>query len=456
MTAPGSLNLATEWRLLSLREAGVSLLDCDHRTPRPASEGYPYIAIPQVKNGRLDLSDVRRISHEDFLSWTRRTKPQGHDVVLSRRCNPGETALVPLGLECALGQNLVLLRSDGTKIFPPFLRWLLRGKEWWDQVGTFINVGAVFDSLKCADIPNFQLMIPPLAEQRRIAGILDSLDDKIELNRRTNETLEAMARALFQSWFVDFDPVHAKAAVHRHHPTWSNTQVSRAALPNLNPEIAELFPDRFEESALGPIPFGWKCRGLRDIAEIQSGGTPRRGNDGFWNGTIPWITPKAMMGIHVDTSDELVTEAAIGNGTRLVPQGTTLVMVRGMGLHQGVRISQAQRDVAFNQDVKAIIPRDVPAALVFFGLLAAAPRLFEKVHAAGHGTGVLATEFLEGLDFAFPPDNVGHCFAESLDALNDRMKLNDQDTKELIAARDTLLPQLLSGELSAVGACPVV
>jgi len=133
--------MQTDWNRTSLREAGVSLIDCDHRTPPAADSGFPYVAIPQLKEGRLALSDVRRISPEHFVEWTRKAKPQHHDVILSRRCNPGETAYVPAGVECALGQNLVLLRADGTKLFPPFLRWLVRGPDWWEQIGTFINVG---------------------------------------------------------------------------------------------------------------------------------------------------------------------------------------------------------------------------------------------------------------------------------------------------------------------------
>lgn len=153
--------MAGERERTSLREAGVTLIDCDHRTPPAADSGYPYLAIPRLKEGRTELKDVRRISPEHFVEWTRKAKPQHNDVILSLRCNPGETAYVPAGLECALGQNLVLLRADGKKVFPPFLRWLVRGTDWWEQVGTFINVGAVFDSLKCADIPNFSMPRPP-------------------------------------------------------------------------------------------------------------------------------------------------------------------------------------------------------------------------------------------------------------------------------------------------------
>ncbi len=128
---------AKTWERLSLRAAGVALIDCEHRTPPAADSGYPYVAIPQIKNGHLDLGDARRITPEHFEQWTRKAKPQAHDVILSRRCNPGQTAVVPPGLDCALGQNLVLLRADGTRVFPPFLRWLVRGPEWWEQIGTF-------------------------------------------------------------------------------------------------------------------------------------------------------------------------------------------------------------------------------------------------------------------------------------------------------------------------------
>ncbi len=195
--------MRADWKVASLREAGVQLIDCDHRTPPAAEAGYPYVAIPQIKNGRIDLSNARRITREHFVEWTRKAHPQAFDVVLSRRCNPGETACVAPETEFALGQNLVLLRAEGSRVYPPFLRWLVRGREWWEQVRKFINVGAVFDSLRCADVPNFELTIPTLKEQRAIAHVLGALYDKIELNRRMNETLQALSQALFRSRFVD-------------------------------------------------------------------------------------------------------------------------------------------------------------------------------------------------------------------------------------------------------------
>lgn len=244
------------WQKLSLRLAGVRLIDCDHRTPVATESGYAYIAIPQLRDGHIDFSSARRISESDYRLWTTRAKPQRNDVVLSRRTNPGVTAAVRGDPEFALGQNLVLLRSDGTKVYPPFLRWLVRGPEWWRQIAKYLNVGAVFDSLKCADVPHFELTIPPIRHQKSIAAILDALDDKIDLNRRINITLEAMSRTLFKSWFVDFYPVRAK---------------SKGAATGLRRHIESAFPSQFEASELGPIPRGWRVGSIYEISDVKYG-----------------------------------------------------------------------------------------------------------------------------------------------------------------------------------------
>lgn len=185
------------WARLSLKAAGVELIDCDHRTPAAAPDGVPYIAIPQLRDGHIALDGVRRISETDYLEWTKKLTPQTDDVVVVRRCNSGDSAHVPAGLKCAIGQNLVILRANGPKVLPQYLRWLVRGTEWWDEVGKYINVGAVFDSLRCRDIPNFELPIPPLGEQKEISTVLAALDDRVTLLRETNATVEAIAQALF-------------------------------------------------------------------------------------------------------------------------------------------------------------------------------------------------------------------------------------------------------------------
>ncbi|RGD89109.1 restriction endonuclease subunit S [Acinetobacter sp. SWAC57] len=270
---------------MKLNEAGVTLIDCDHKTPTAQTSGYPYVGIPQLKNGHIRLDGARLISEEDFVLWTKKAKPKHNDVILSRRCNPGESAYVPEGLEIALGQNLVLLRSDGSVIYPPFLRWLVQGNEWWKQVNKFLNVGAVFNSLKCKDIPNFNLTIPSLNEQKRITDILSSLDNKIELNNKVNQTLESIAQALFKSWFIDFDPVRAKivAKLEGADPEIAAMcaisgksqeelkQMSKDDFAELQ-ATAELFPDELVESELGEVPRGWDTVNIGSLIDLTIGG----------------------------------------------------------------------------------------------------------------------------------------------------------------------------------------
>jgi len=397
-----------EWPTMTLREANVTLIDCDHRTPPAAEAGYPYVAIPQLRAGRIDLSAVRRISRDHYIEWTRKAKPSPSDVVLSRRCNPGETAVVPTGLEFALGQNLVLLRADGTKVYPPFLRWLMRGPEWWWQVSKFINVGAVFDSLKCADVPNFELRIPPLREQRAIAHILGTLDDKVELNRRMNDTLEAMARALFNSWFVDFDPVRAKA------------EGRDSGLPK---SVADLFPGSFEDSELGGIPKGWKASRLGEVLELKRGydlpSVQRR------PGTVPIVSSSGFSGTH----DE---EKAQAPGIVTGRYGTigTVFFVRENFWPLNTTL--------YVRDFKGT------NALFAYHLLQSVD--FEKFSDKGAVPGINRNHLHEERVVS-PPPAVQDRFGKLAGTWFDRKANSEKQAATLSCMREALLPKLISGEL---------
>jgi type I restriction enzyme S subunit len=423
--------MAGEWPRLSLREANVALIDCDHRTP-PASEvGYPYVAIPQLRNGRIDLSNVRRISREHYIEWTRKAKPTAHDVVLSRRCNPGETAFVPQKLEFALGQNLVLLRADATRVYPPFLRWLVRGPEWWEQIGKFLNVGAVFDSLKCADIPRFELHIPPLEEQRAIAHILGTLDDKIELNRRMNETLEAMARAIFKSWFVDFDPIRAKA---------EGRQPS-----GMDATTAALFPDSFQDSPLGKIPKGWGLGKIREFLRlsreaVNPGECPDEVFDHF---SIPAFDegrlPKTEKGAEIKSNKFVVAGGAVLL-SRLNPRFPRVWLPSP---------KSTRRSVCSTEFLVAY-PYGSGTTEYLYGLFTSDPFLAEFVTlitgtSSSHQR--VKAEFLLEMDSVIPDKHVVNRFSKDARHLLARAAANLEESRTLAAIRDALLPKLISGEV---------
>ena len=429
--------MAGEWKRTSLREAGVTLIDCDHRTPPAADSGYPYVAIPQLKEGRLALADARRISPEHFADWTRKARPQHHDVILSRRCNPGETAFVPAGLECALGQNLVLLRSDGSNVFPPFLRWLLHGPDWWEQVGTFINVGAIFNSLKCADIPNFKMRLPPLAEQKAIAAVLGALDDKIELNRRMNATMEAMARALFQSWFVDFDPVRAKLD---------------GRLPiGLDPATAALFPAGFYDSPLGHIPEKWETGSILRQAALLSGGTPKTDVLAYWNGDVPWASAKDVSqcgeAFLVSTERTITSQGVDESSTKVIPANATVVVARGATTG---RLTMFGHAMAMNQTCYGLCSK-VGAP---FALYCNVRHFIERLVQGGHGSifDTITTSTFEATEVLLAPEELLLAFDRQVAPLFQHVHANLHQSRTLAILRDTLLPKLLSGELSTYDA----
>ena len=422
--------MAGEWPTLSLREANVRLIDCDHRTPPAAETGYPYVAIPQLRSGRVDLSNVRRIKREHFVEWTRKAKPSANDVILSRRCNPGETAVAPPKLEFALGQNLVLLRSDGTEVYPPFLRWLVRGPEWWEQIGKFLNVGAVFDSLRCADVPNFELRIPPISEQRAIAHILGTLDDKIDLNRRMNETLEAMARALFKSWFVDFDPVRAKA---------------EGRDPGLPRYLADLFPDSFQDSELGEIPKGWNVGRFGDVVEqLRDQENPLLSPEALYHHfSLPAFdegqSPKAEYG------------ESIKSQKSRVPAGVVLLSKLNPEIERVWLVDVRPPERAVCSTEFLVLGARPPFTRGFVYCLARSPLFRQQIEGLVTGTSKshqrAQADSILSLAVVVPPSAIVEAFDRSADNQLARTLECRRESRTLAAMRDTLLPKLISGEL---------
>ncbi len=418
------------WRKAKLRDIEVTLIDCDHKTPVSVEEGYPYIAIPQLKNGHIQLEGVRKISHADWLTWTRKLKPQVHDVIVVRRCNSGQSAVVPKNLKCAIGQNLVVLRSSGTFVFPEFLRWLVQGDDWWEQVRTYLNVGAIFDSLKCKDIPNFELTIPPLEAQKEIALILDALDNRISLLRETNTTLEAIAQTLFKSWFVDFDPVKAKA---------------EGRLPEgMDEATAALFPNEFEESALGLIPKGWRVGMLGDIARLHKGSINplHHQNTVFEHYSLPSF----------DNGQSPVMEAGIeikSNKTS-VPKNAVLLSKLNPHIPRVWLPSKIGDNAVCSTEFLVFVPADgASKEQVYCTFIAGSfqSSLLQLVTGTSNSHQRVKPDTVSALPMVIPSSDIQKVFEAVAKPLFARVGHNRQKAQTLTTLRDTLLPRLISGQL---------
>ncbi|MDP2756482.1 MAG: restriction endonuclease subunit S [Desulfurivibrionaceae bacterium] len=454
----------SDWPVVTLKDAGVSLIDCDHKTPKSQENGLPYVGIPQIKEGRIILDGARLITAEDFHQWRRKAKPTPNDVILSRRCNPGETAYVPEGLEIALGQNLVLLRSDGKKLYPPFLRWVVQGLDWWNQIGKFINVGAVFDSLKCVDIPNFEIKLPPMESQKNIADILSALDKKIELNRQINQTLEHIAQIIFKSWFVNFEPVKAKIEAKQNGQDPERAAMcaisgkSESDLDQLPPDqlaqlaaTAALFPDELADSEKGVTPENWKWSTIGKEVDVVGGGTPSTKAKDFWeDGIYNWTTPKDLSGVQekilLDTERKITKAGLEKISSGLLPVNTVLLSSRAPVGY----LALAKRPVAINQGYIAMKCADMlPPEYV----LQWAESVMDEIKQRASGTtfAEISKKNFRDIPVLVPTPALLREFQKFASAIYEKIKGSLEESKYLTEIRESLLPKLLSGEIELTG-----
>ena len=293
------------------------------------------------------------------------------------------------------------------------------------------NSGSAQPSLNRNFLYSIPLKIPRPVEQYGIVDVLKSLDDRITLLRETNATLEAIAQALFKSWFVDFDPVRAK--------------MEGRAPEGMDEATAALFPDALEESELGWVPKGWNTQTFRDTINIIGGGTPKTSNAAFWGGEIPWFSvvdaPNAKDVFVVDT-DKHITEAGLnGSSTKLLPTGTTIISARGtVG-----RLALTGRPMAMNQSCYGLLGKAGDAYFTYFSTT----RLVEQLKQRAHGSvfDTITQDTFSGVMVSYPTREMIAAFEVSVEPLMLRLRENLLHSGTLATLRDTLLPRLISGQL---------
>ncbi|KTC03160.1 hypothetical protein AO386_21640 [Pseudomonas syringae ICMP 11292] len=245
-----------------------AIVDCPHSTPVWTNSGFVVLRNQNIKGGRLDLSSPSYTDEKHFKQRVRRMAPRAGDIVITREAPMGDVCKIPEGLICCLGQRQVLLRPKAG-VNPDYLLYALQSPSVQDQIRWNEGTGSTVSNIRIPVLE--QIEIPRLGQaEEPVAAALKSVDDKIDVNRRINQTLEAMAQAIFKSWFVDFDPVKAKIAAIQEGCDPLRAAMSAisgkpdAELEALPPEqyeqlaaTAAPFPDEMEESEQGVIPRGW-------------------------------------------------------------------------------------------------------------------------------------------------------------------------------------------------------
>ena len=300
-----------------------------------------------------------------------------------------------------------------------------------------MDSGSAIPSTSREDFYGLPVRVPPLHTQRAIAHVLGTLDDKIKLNRRMNQTLEEMARALFKSWFVDFDPVRAKME-----GRWRRGE----SLPGLPAEHYDLFPDRLVDSELGQIPEGWGVGVLDDVIELLSGGTPKTSESGYWGGEIHWYTAKdAPSGSNVFALDteRTITQLGVNNSaTQILPVGTTVITARGtVG-----KLAFLGIPMAMNQTCYGIRgAHGYPDLFTYWTVRTAVDELQARTHGTIFDTITRQTFTL--IQMALAPVDLALAFEAMVEPVMAHILSNLKESRALAAQRDALLPGLMAGEV---------
>ena len=430
--------MASEWReytFADMIQARVLEIGDGYRAKNSelGGDGPIFLRAGHVRDAHIDLDGVDRFRHELAGAVASKMSRPGDVLVTTKGNSTGRTSYVSETLPPVVySPHLSYWRSlDAEMIEPGFLRYWSRSQSFRDQLAALAASTDMAPYLSLVDQKRLRIKLPPTGEQRAIAHILGTLDDKIELNRRMNETLEAIARALFKSWFVDFDPVRAK---------------SEGRDPGLPPHLADLFPDSFERSELGEIPTGWRVMALTDLAEVNARTLGR--------------SDRLDVIDYVEISE--VTRGQVANVVRY-KRGTEPSRARRRLAHGDTVLSTVRPDrgsyfLSLSPPETLIVstgfavasPRDGNWAFLYSALTR--PEVGDELGRLADGGAYPAVrpEAVAGLLFVSP--QVGEtrtAYEELARPLYERSAHNRIDNRLLASLRDTSLPTLISGKVRA-------
>ena len=387
-------------------------------------KGLIFLRAGHVTDTHIDFNGVERFhTHLESKVSSKLGKP-GDTVITTKGNSTGRTTFVsPSMPRFIYSPHLSYWRSlDLDRIEGGFLRYWCKSTEFTTQLAGMKASTDMAPYLSLIDQKRLEITLPPVRDQRAIAHILGTLDDKIELNRRMNETLEGMARALFKSWFVDFDPVRAKAAG------------SDSGLPK---HIADLFPDSFVDSELGEIPSGWAVGCVDDEFDLTMGQSPPGETYNEVREGLPFYQGRTDFGFRFPTRRVYCTAP-----TRFAKKSDTLISVRApVG-----DINMTAEDCAIGRGVAAARHKSGSRSYSY-QFMRSQKEVFSRFEAEGTVFGSIGKKDFHAILCVVPPRDLVMEFERRVTAVDSRIEATIQETFTLSTLRDTLLPKLMSGEL---------
>ncbi|BDD34866.1 hypothetical protein VEGS20_A34920 [Escherichia coli] len=351
-------------------------------------------------------------------------------------------------------------------IADPYFVWLnLRTDNWWSYVNG-AKTGSAQAGANAKVLGSYPLSLPSLTRQVGISKLFKIINGKIFENTKINQTLEQMAQALFKSWFVDFEPVKAKMAVLESGGSQADAMLAAMTAisgkdadalvvfereqPEQYAELkatAELFPSAMQESELGEIPEGWELSSLSEKIKLIGGGTPKRSEPEFWNGDICWYSVKDAPAdsdvFVIDTTEKITKKGLDKSSAKLLPIGTTIISARGtVG-----KLALTATEMAMNQSCYGISGGEFSGPLLtYLKVKQCVDVLKRNTHGAVFDT--ITTSTFDTVVTLTASKIVNHRFEKIVTPLFNDIENNLRTNASLTQLRDTLLPKLLSGEIT--------
>lgn len=415
-------------QFLPLEQCMSAIIDYRGKTPRKTASGIPLITAKIVKGGRIEKPN-EFIDPLEYDAWMRRGIPKAGDVVVTTEAPLGEIAQLSDD-RVALAQRLILLRGKPDILDNTYLKYLMMSADVQSQLHGRAS-GTTVVGIKQSELRKIVLSLPPIHEQRTVAGVLAALDEKIEQNRKTARVLEELARATFRAWFVEFQPIKTKAT-------------GQASFPSMPQRVFDGLNPRFVDSEIGLIPEGWEVKPIGDAVSIKGGGTPSTKNPEYWEaGTHCWATPKDMSRLTcpvlLDT-ERRITDAGINCiSSGLLPSGTVLMSSRAPVGYLAI----AGIPTAINQGFIAMIC-DGPLPPTYVLQWTHASMDVIQARASGTTFPEISKSNFRSLPVVVPPPEVVAAFRELADPIFELLTATVKEEESLASIRDCLLPRLLS------------
>lgn len=382
-----------------------------------------YLDISSVGDNHL-TEPPKKLNFEDSPSRARRLVDTGDTLISTVRPGRKSRLFIAEALSgTVVSTGFAVIRGNTHYVVPRFLNYVLSNENFVKYLVSH-EKGAVYPAVTEDIISSYSLLLPSLKEQKDIAEILGALDDKIELNRQMNATLEEIAQTIFKSWFIDFDPVHAKAEGRRPE--------------SMSEDIAALFPDTFEDSEMGRIPKGWQASKLGEYIDFIKGKKPETSNEYSSLTMAPHLLIAAFDG----QSSEMVSTKNM-----ILAEAEDVLMVMDGA-------SSGRTETGFTGVVGSTI-----AKIKIISRLKHVLYFFLKIHESEINSQTTGTSIphadkglVNHLNFCFPKNEVLDSFNLQSIAVRKKININKQEYSSLQTLRDTLLPKLLSGEISVKAA----